>query len=163
MRQLKRGCDEGHWHAHTKGLPWGISEVVGTVQQVHCSRRRLLRRRLEFHMCTINKSAHTKKVWKLIVCTAYVYLFNPSATNKIQSNFFNRMQLVRTHRLPTPRLQIEYVPWTIFKGVSPPPYTQKNASDREAPVLKISGVWSIALIPITIWSIRPGVIVPIMC
>ena len=32
----------------------------GTVQ-VHCSWRRLLRRRLEFHVCTINKSAHTKK------------------------------------------------------------------------------------------------------
>ena len=36
-------------------------EVVGTVQQVHSSRRRLLRRRLEFNVCTINKSAHTKK------------------------------------------------------------------------------------------------------
>ena len=32
----------------------------------HCSRRRLLGRGLEFHVCTINKSAHTKKVWKLI-------------------------------------------------------------------------------------------------
>ena len=32
------------------------------------TRRRLLRRRLEFHVCTINKSAHTKKVWKPIVC-----------------------------------------------------------------------------------------------
>ena len=50
----------------TRGLPWGLPEVVGTVQQVHCSRRRLLRRGLEFHVCTINKSAHTKKVWKLI-------------------------------------------------------------------------------------------------
>ena len=38
-----------------------LSEVVGTVQQVHCSRRRLLRRGLEFYVCTINKSAHTKK------------------------------------------------------------------------------------------------------
>ena len=28
---------------------------------MHFSRRRLLRRGLEFHMCTINKSAHTKK------------------------------------------------------------------------------------------------------
>ena len=28
---------------------------------MHCSRRRLLRRGLEFHVCTINKSAHTKK------------------------------------------------------------------------------------------------------
>ena len=31
------------------------------VQQVHCSRRGLLRRGLEFHVCAINKSAHTKK------------------------------------------------------------------------------------------------------
>ena len=27
---------------------------------------------LEFHVYTINKSAHTKKVWKLIVCTSYL-------------------------------------------------------------------------------------------
>ena len=46
-------------------------EVVGTVEQVHCSRRRLLRRGLEFHVCTINKIARTKKVWKLIVCISY--------------------------------------------------------------------------------------------
>ena len=50
----------------TLTLPWRLPEVDGTVQQVHCSRRRLLRRGLEFHMCTIKKSAHTKKVWKLI-------------------------------------------------------------------------------------------------
>ena len=62
----ERGCDEGHWHADTRGLPWGVPEVVGTVKQVYCSRRRLLRRGLEFHVCTVNKSAHTKKVWKLI-------------------------------------------------------------------------------------------------
>ena len=43
----------------------GLSEVVGTVQ-VHCSRGRLLVRGPEFHVCTINKSTHTKKVWKLI-------------------------------------------------------------------------------------------------
>ena len=29
-------------------------------------RRRLLGRGLEFHVCTINKSAYSKKVWKLI-------------------------------------------------------------------------------------------------
>ena len=68
----ERGCDEGHWHAHTRGLPWGTPEVIVTVQQVHCSRRRLLRRGLEFHVRTINKSAHTKKVWKLIVCSSYI-------------------------------------------------------------------------------------------
>ena len=73
-----RGCRyetivemKGHWHAYTRGLPWGFPEVVGTVQQMHCNRRWLLRRGLEFHVCTINKSAHTKKVWKLIVCTSY--------------------------------------------------------------------------------------------
>ena len=34
MRMLKdeRGCEEGHWHAHTKGLSWGLPEVIGTVQ-----------------------------------------------------------------------------------------------------------------------------------
>ena len=57
----ERGCDEGHWYAHTRGLRWGLAEFVGTMQQVHCSRRRLLRRGLEFHVSTINKSAHTNK------------------------------------------------------------------------------------------------------
>ena len=57
----ERGCDEGHWHAHTRGLLWGLPEVVGTVQQVHYRRRRLVRRGQEFHVCTHNKSAHTKK------------------------------------------------------------------------------------------------------
>ena len=36
----ERGCYEGHWHAHTRRLPWGLPEVVGTIQQVNCSRRR---------------------------------------------------------------------------------------------------------------------------
>ena len=31
---------------------------------------------VEFHVCTINKSAHTKKkVWKLIVCILYKHVF----------------------------------------------------------------------------------------
>ena len=38
----------------------GLPEVVGTEEQVHCSRRRLVWRGLEFPVCTINKSAHTK-------------------------------------------------------------------------------------------------------
>ena len=42
-------------------LLWGLSEVVGMVEQVHCSWRRLLQRGQEFHGCTINKSAHMKK------------------------------------------------------------------------------------------------------
>ena len=70
-----RVCDEGHWHADTKRLIWVLPEVVGTVQQVYCSRRRLLRSGLEFHVCTINKSAHTKGVLKLIVWTSYIYIY----------------------------------------------------------------------------------------
>ena len=35
---------------------WGLPEVVGTVQ-VHCSRKRLIQRGEEFHVCNINKSA----------------------------------------------------------------------------------------------------------
>ena len=37
--------------------------------------RALLRSGLEFNEYTINKSAHTKKVWKLIVCTSYIYIY----------------------------------------------------------------------------------------
>ena len=36
----ERGCDEGHWHAHTRGLPWSLPEVVEMVQQVHYIWRR---------------------------------------------------------------------------------------------------------------------------
>ena len=52
---------------------------------MHCSRRRFLRRGLEFHVCTINASAHTKKVWKLIVCTSSVSLFG--LVSMLISNF----------------------------------------------------------------------------
>ena len=71
----ERGCDEGHWHTHTGGLPWGLPEVVGTVQQVHCSRRRLLWRGLEFRVCTINKSAHTKKSRNFEYIYIYIYIY----------------------------------------------------------------------------------------
>ena len=76
MRQLdEKGGDEGHWHAHTRGLPWGLPEVVGTVQKGHCGRRRLLRRGLEFHVCTINKSAHTKKrLETYLMIIVYIYI-----------------------------------------------------------------------------------------
>ena len=30
---------------------------------------------LEFHVCTINKSAHMKKFWNLLVCTSYIFWF----------------------------------------------------------------------------------------
>ena len=41
-----------------------------------CIRRRLHRRGQEFHECTINKSAHTKKVWKLFNDPRiYIYIY----------------------------------------------------------------------------------------
>ena len=30
-------------------------------------------------MCTVNKSVHTKKVWKLIECTSYIFRKGKSA------------------------------------------------------------------------------------
>ena len=42
---------------------------------MHFNRRRFFRKGLEFHVCTITKSAHTKKVRKLIVCTSYIYIY----------------------------------------------------------------------------------------
>ena len=63
MRQLRRW--KRLWRRSLtcshRGLPWGLPEAVGTVQQMHCSRRRLHRRGLDFHVRTINKGAHTKK------------------------------------------------------------------------------------------------------
>ena len=72
----ERGCEQGHWHAHTKGFICGLPEVFGMVKQVHCSRRRLLRRGLEFYVCTINKSAHTKMSGNLFnFPRIYIYIY----------------------------------------------------------------------------------------
>ena len=82
LRRWKRQWRRSLTRSHNR-TPWGLPEVVGTVQQVHCSRRRLLRRGLEFHECTINKNAHTKKsgnlfndlrIW-LQVTTAIIIIF----------------------------------------------------------------------------------------
>ena len=58
--------DDGHWHAHTRGLAWGLLEVGGTVQRVNWSQMRLFRRGLEFHVCTINKMPIRKKSGNLL-------------------------------------------------------------------------------------------------
>ena len=55
--------------------PWGLPEVVGTVQQIHCSWRRLLRRGLEFDVCTIIKSAHTKKKSGNLLYAPRIYIY----------------------------------------------------------------------------------------
>ena len=58
-----------------KRTSMGPFRSVGTVQQLHCSRRIFFGRGLEFHVCTLSKGAHTKKIWKLIVCASYTYIY----------------------------------------------------------------------------------------
>ena len=58
-----------------------FQKLLETAQQVHCSRRRLLRRGLEFPACTINKSAHTKKSGNL---------FNDPRIYKKSLSFFSK-------------------------------------------------------------------------
>ena len=72
LRRWKRLWRRSLTHSHQR-TSMGLPEVVGTVQ-VHCSRRRLLWRVLEFRVCTIKKSAHTKKGWKLINIYMYIFL-----------------------------------------------------------------------------------------
>ena len=48
---------------------------------MHCSRRRLLRRGLEFHVCAINKSAHMKKsreTYRMHLVYIYIYIYSES-------------------------------------------------------------------------------------
>ena len=78
IEEMKEAVTKVIDHAHTRGLRWGLREVVGTVQQVHCSRSRLLQRGLEFHVCTINKGAHTKKsleTYLMILIYIYIYIY----------------------------------------------------------------------------------------
>ena len=72
MRQLRRW--KKLWHAHTRWLRWSLPEDIWRVKKVHCNRRRLLRRGLEFHVCTINKCAHTKKS-ENILWTSYISIY----------------------------------------------------------------------------------------
>ena len=70
---LKSG--QCHFHSDNALVHKSIL-VIGTVQQVHCSRRRLLRRGLEFHVCTIDKSAHRKKSGNLFYDPRiYIYIY----------------------------------------------------------------------------------------
>ena len=63
MRQLrwKRQWQRSLTHSH-KRTSLGPSSSCWNGTTMHYSQRRLLRRRLEFHVCTINKTAHKKKV-----------------------------------------------------------------------------------------------------
>ena len=77
MRQLRRW--KRLWRRSLicshKRTSMGPSRSCCTVEQVHCSRRRLIRSELEFHMYSFDKSGHTKKVWKLYLWSSYVYIY----------------------------------------------------------------------------------------
>ena len=54
----------------------GAFQKLSEWYNVHCSWRRLFRRGRKFHICTINKSAHTKKVGKLIKRSSYLSILH---------------------------------------------------------------------------------------
>ena len=66
LRDCRYETIEEMKEAVTKVIDTLTQEDFDGAFQVHCSQRKLLRGGLEFHMCTVNKSSHTKKVWKLI-------------------------------------------------------------------------------------------------
>ena len=58
--------------------PRGLPVVIGTVQHMHCVRRRLLGRGLGFHVCTIYKSVHYEKsleTYLMILVYIYIYIY----------------------------------------------------------------------------------------
>ena len=56
----ERSWDEGHWHAHTKGLPWGLCRSCWNGTSA-LKPERITSKGSRFYARTINKSAHTKK------------------------------------------------------------------------------------------------------
>ena len=104
LRRWKRLWRRSLTRSH-KRTSIGFPEVVGMVQQVHCSQRRLVRRGLEFHVCTINKSAHTKKFGNLFhdpriygFCK-FVIKVNFAIDHKVRSELFKKKQDLFTHLL----------------------------------------------------------------
>ena len=102
MRQLRRW--KRMWRRSLtrslKRTSWGLPVIVGTVKQVYCSRRRLLRRGLEFHVCTINKSAHTKNCLETYSAIIYIYIWKQQPKlNRINfqtsANVFKCLWLLR--------------------------------------------------------------------
>ena len=51
---------------------------------MHCSRGRLLRRGLEFHVRTINKSAQTKSLETYLIILVYIHIYTSSLAEWIQ-------------------------------------------------------------------------------
>ena len=68
----ERGCDEGHWHTHTRRLPWGLPEVVGMVQG-HCSLKGTRVSCVYYqYKCLYKKSLET---YLMILVYIYIYIY----------------------------------------------------------------------------------------
>ncbi len=57
------------WNKTVLTLTLCFAKLAGAVEYTNHSSREL-----EFHVCSINKSAHMKKVWKLIEGISYIGL-----------------------------------------------------------------------------------------
>ena len=72
LRRWKRLWRRSLTRSH-KRTSMGPSRSSRNDRTMHCSRRRLLRRGLEFHVCTINKSGHTKESLETYLMI-YIYI-----------------------------------------------------------------------------------------
>ena len=74
LRRWKRLWRGSLTRSHKKTSMGPSSRSFRTVQQVHCSRRRKLRRGLEFHVFTINVSIR-KNSGNLFIDLVYIYIY----------------------------------------------------------------------------------------
>ena len=58
----ERGCDRGHWHAHTRGLPWGLAEMLERWNKCIAAGGDNFKGDKSFMCVLINKNAHTKSM-----------------------------------------------------------------------------------------------------
>ena len=69
------GCDEGHWYAHTRGLPWELREVVWTVNKCIAAGGDDLEGDLSF-MCVLSiKVAIQKTLETYLMILVYIYIY----------------------------------------------------------------------------------------
>ena len=96
---------------------------------MHFSRRRLLRRGLEFHVCTMKKSAHIKKsleTYLMILVYLYIYLTLHATRTQPKVNFKRSLSGLKSEfyfprsvaipRLKTPRIYIYIYIYILVKN-----------------------------------------------
>ena len=74
LRRWKRLWRKSFTRSH-KRISLGPSRSCWIGTTIALQQEEITSKGNEFHECTINKSAHTKKVWKLNVCSLYIYIY----------------------------------------------------------------------------------------